>query len=505
MTVVFPHEKIRDGEDRSYTFGLLACLADPDVPEDERAEIAGTLESLDDPRAEPRLLELLQDRAAPPPVREAASSVLRSAGAENRFQLAVMLRDGDPIVQRYAVLGMDHRHADLVEPIARDPGHPLHREAIRAMMWAFEEPRFQALKIAALSHPDPIVRETAADVLLWDEPVAAEEPLLAALDDASEHVAVSAANTLQFYPTRRTLTRLAELSAREGEIAEQAKYSFDRVSWQFQSDLQSVEGPEREALLAWMQPVWSILAFTDDEIRYEPPESFVRTNPVYDIVTADELLESLSDPDGPWANKKRLLRRADPAAYPPADVDRLVPFFVTHPDPDVRSEGARLLAAWNRYDELLALLDDLRFYVSKTAMYYLGKTTPSPRVAARVLRHLLDPGVTSTHAYETLDTYVVHAPAEEAISYLAKLATHEDRETQRLHAIYALTKLGAVREIEPLLALLEAPPLMTWSVHIALLEACRDLGLAPRGLEALRTVDNLDVQQAIARFGRPSS
>ncbi|HVK66240.1 MAG TPA: hypothetical protein VM694_17275 [Polyangium sp.] len=92
--------------------------------------------------------------------------------------------------------------------------------------------------------------------------------------------------------------------------------------------------------------------------------------------------------------------------------------------------------------------------------------------------------------------------AEDAIPRLAKLAAHDEREPLRLHAIYALTRLDAARAIEPLL---EAPPLMTWSVHVALLEACRTLGLAPRGLDALREVDNLDVQQAITRIGRPSS
>ena len=162
------------------------------------------------------------------------------------------------------------------------------------MEWGFEERRFQALKIAALSHPDPSLRETAANVLLWDEPVAAEGPLLAALDDTEERVAASAANTLQY-------------------------------------------------------------------------------------------------------------------------------------------------------------------------------------------------------------------SAEDAIPRLAKLAAHDEREPLRLHAIYALTRLDAARAIEPLLSLLEAPPLMTWSVHVALLEACRTLGLAPRGLDALREVDNLDVQQAITRIGRPSS
>ncbi|MDI1443000.1 hypothetical protein [Polyangium sp. 6x1] len=504
MSPSFPHDKIREDEDRSFTFALLACLADPETPEDERDEIAHTLQILDDPRAEPRLLVLLQDHAASPRVRDVASSVLRACGAENRFELPAMLRDGDLIVQRYAVLGMDHRHADLVESMARDPGHPLHRDAIRAMMWAFQEPRFQALKIAALSHPDPSVRETAADVLLWDEPVAAEEPLLAALDDAEERVAVAAADTLQYYPTRRTLARLAELSSREGKLGDQAKYSLDALRSQFASALQSAEGAEREALLAWMRPVWSILAFDDDEIRYEPPESFVRTNPVHDVVTAGELLISLSDPSGLWAQKKRRLQRADPAAFSPSDIERLVPFLTKHPDPEVRCGGARLFGAWHRHDALIALLADLRFFVSKSSMYYLGKTTPSPHVAACALRHLLDPGVTSTHAYETLDTYVAHAPAEEAIPRLVAFAMDE-REAIRKDAIDNLTKLDAARELETLLSLLEAPPLVTWSVHIALLEACRKLDLTPRGLDALRRMDNLDLQQAIARIEPHSS
>jgi HEAT repeat protein len=373
------------------------------------------------------------------------------------------------------------------------------------MMWGFEEPRFQALKIAALSHPDPSVREAAADVLLWDEPMAAEEPLLAALADREERVVLAAANTLQYYPTRRTLTRLAELADREGKPGEQAKCSFDELRWTFQSAFQYAEGSEREELLGWMQPVWSILAFTKDELLPETRESVVRAKPVQDIVTADELLELLSDPDGPWAEKKRRLDRADPAGFSPAAIARLLPFLATHLDPAVRSGGARLLAAWDQYDALLALLEDPRFYVMKTAMYHLGKITASPRVAERALRHLLDPGVTSTHAYETLDTYVAHAPAEETIPRLAELAAREERETVRRNAIDALMKLGAAREVEPLLSLLEAPPLMTWSVHIALLEAASTLGLAPRGLDALREVDNLDLRKTIARFGRSSA
>ena len=49
---------------------------------------------------------------------------------------------------------------------------------IHARLAGIEQPRFQALKVRALSHPDPDVRATAASTLLWDEPVCAELALL---------------------------------------------------------------------------------------------------------------------------------------------------------------------------------------------------------------------------------------------------------------------------------------------------------------------------------------
>jgi HEAT repeat protein len=505
MMTLFPHETIRNDEDRSFTFALLERLVEPALPEDEREEIACTLKQLDDPRVGPRLLRILEDRALPAPVRETAGTILLSCGAEDRRHPPAMLRDGDPILQRHAVLGMDHSHADIVEAIARDPGHPLYEEAIQTMTWGFEEPRFEALKIAALSHPTPSVRATAADVLFWDEPVAAEEPLLRVLDDPDDSVASEAANTLQYYPTRRVLARLAEVSAREGTPGEQAQCSLDELRFRFQGVVQRAEGRERDELIAWMQPVWPILAFTDDEIAREVHEPHEPVRSAHDVVTMDEMLELLSDLGGQWAGKKRRLQRADPAAFSNAEIDRLAPFLATHPDPEVRCDGARLLAAWNRYEALFGLIDDPRFLVVKSAMYRLGQTDRNPRVAARAEKHLFEPFVTSTHARETLDTYVAHAPAKQAISRLSGLARQDERESIRSNAVYALTKLGAIHEIEQLLPQLEQPPLMTWAVPIALLEACRKLDIPPRSVDALLDVDNLDVRRVIARMDRTST
>ncbi|MFE3258671.1 hypothetical protein ACFXPS_01585 [Nocardia sp. NPDC059091] len=52
--------------------------------------------------------------------------------------------------------------------------------------------------------------------------------------------------------------------------------------------------------------------------------------------------------------------------------------------------------------------------------------------------------------------------------------------------------------IEPLLSLLSEPPLVTWAVHLRLLDACRKSGLCPPAASALREVDNLDVALALA-------
>jgi hypothetical protein len=68
-------------------------------------------------------------------------------------------------------------------------------------------------------------------------------------------------------------------------------------------------------------------------------------------------------------------------------------------------------------------------------------------------------------------------------------------------AVQELGRLGARGEIEALLPLLEAPPVVTWAIHLALLEACKKVGLAAPAGEVLREADNADVQAAMASLG----
>lgn len=504
MPAGVPHEQIREAQDRSWTARLLEILVDPGVPEAEREETSRTLDGLEDPRAEAPLGRILGDRSRPPLLREAAGSILRSWGAVDRAELRRCHREGDRVEQRHALLAMDHGEADLVEPIARDPDHPLFREAILALEWGFQEPTFQALKIAALSHADPRVRQVAAEVLVADEPVAAEEALIGATHDADDAVAAAAADTLQYYRSRRALVRLGEMRLRGGAPGMLAEDSFEVVRWAFERAVQRAQGAAREALVGWMRPVWDLLVLErqgsghDGLAVDEDPAPAARA---LVPIAAAELVAELSDPDGPWAEKKRRLGSADPATIEGPDRARLVGLLATHPDAGVRHEGASLLAAWDEQEALLALVDDPRFVVMKSAMFHLGRTTPSPAVARRALDHLRDPRAAGTHAYETLLTYVAHAPPAEAVPLLYRLVGDDDRESVRYHAVRALVKLGATREIARLLPLLAAPPDVTWGVHLALLDACERLDLPPRGLDFLRRADDVDVQAALARLG----
>jgi HEAT repeat protein len=162
----------------------------------------------------------------------------------------------------------------------------------------------------------------------------------------------------------------------------------------------------------------------------------------------------------------------------------------------LRSAACEPLALWNDHASLLALLGDPSYAVMKSAAYALGLATPDAAAGAVLRAHLAAPKVASTHATETVRAWVHHA-GQTAVPDLARFATDE-RESVRLVAIDALVNFAARDELESVLPLLEAPPHVTWAVHIALLDACRKLRLPPRGLDSLRQVDNYWLERAIA-------
>ena len=220
---------IAEAQDRTWTARLLALLVERACVTEDRRSIAETIAALADPRSEAPLLALLHDRLGPDALRGAAGWILRDLDWVEERSARRMFEEGDAVLQEHALLTMDTTNADIVEAIAMDPVHPLHRASIETMMFGFDSPEFQSLKVAALGHPDPSVREAAADTLLWDEPVAAEDALLEAAYDSVTAVAIAALKTLRYYRTTRSLQVMDELRRRGGDVGEAAAAGFEEI------------------------------------------------------------------------------------------------------------------------------------------------------------------------------------------------------------------------------------------------------------------------------------
>ena len=66
--------------------------------------------------------------------------------------------------------------------------------------------------------------------------------------------------------------------------------------------------------------------------------------------------------------------------------------------------------------------------------------------------------------------------------------------------MYDLAKIGTADEIRNLTGLLFRPPVVTWALHIALLNAAVEAGLRLSNIGGLQDVDNLYVQEAVAKI-----
>src|SRR5438445_6288236 len=141
------------------------------------------------------------------------------------------------------------------------------------MEFSFDLPEHEGIKIAALAHPDARVREVAAYVLLWDEPVRAEELLIRATGDPVPEVAAEAVNTLEYYPSLKTVRCLyGLLDHPAGKVREEARKSYDAIRNEFLIWLCSRDRDVTTHIRSWLQPVWERLAFTDEELRPDEKE-----------------------------------------------------------------------------------------------------------------------------------------------------------------------------------------------------------------------------------------
>lgn len=476
-------EGIGERADRSRTFELIRMLADPTVGEVDRERIVYALGRLGDPRAVVPLGEIGRDLGRPVAVRRAALGALAdSAMGPEGAELRGWWGSGDDVVRGYVLRQCLRSESDLVEPVASDPGHPLHRDALSGIGIGFEEPHWQRYKIAGLGHPDPAVRRTAAYGLGWDEPVAAESALHAAATDTDADVACAAIDSLRYYLSRATLRLLHGIAQGDDERAEAARVSEAEVVFEFEH--------QRSGIGRWLVPVMDLLG-PPEPAATSPAKRPRLLRPQASTPSMSEIVAVYSDPDGEWAPKLAALRNYDWDQVPAADRSGLAAFFSGHPDPEVRGWCCSVLQTWHEADALVALAHDPELGVRKSAVYNLRFVPRSAEIAALTWNLVASGQVAGTHGYEALATCAAHTPPGELDDRLIDLARNDLRENIRLEAVSLLEG-----RIEPLLPLLAEPPLVTWGVHVRLLDACG--GVRPTSVDALYGVDNLHVAAALA-------
>ena len=417
---MIPYADIAEKADRRWTARLLDRLQSSELPNDELDDLIRALQSVSDPRAVVPLEAVVCDATRPAEIRHAASCVLCGmhdlVPNVSEATLRRWWREGDAVLRRHALWCMDAVDCpDIVLQVAKDPGHEFHGEAIRQMDFFFDLPEHEEIKIAGLTHPDAAVREAAAWVLLWDEPVGAEEPLILATADPVPDVAAEAANTLEYYPSLKTVRCLYTLlDSPAVEVRKDARKSYDAIRGEFLIRLCYRDPHVAAHIRNWLRPVWDMLAFTPEELHPDEDEGpSAGPSEVKDTVPIAELLSLMADRDtSPRVLNDRLWNN-DWAVYDVEARKELRPVLLTHPDPLVRERAALALEAWRDVAGLIDLVRDRDLSVSKSAMYYLGQLPPTRGIADLAWEHLHRHETLGTHATETLGTFVRHAATEE--------------------------------------------------------------------------------------------
>lgn len=490
------HQRIRHEEDRSFTLALLDSVRDERTDSEEWTEALTSLRLLQDYRSVAPLRAFLEDRSKAPQARRAVGQAL------DAFDLPASPEvwrrwwtDGDEVLQRHALGYMDRSDASLVSTIATESGHPMRSLALSALEFGFEESKYQAIKVAALSANESEVRRAASYAIVWDEPLTAEPALQHLLVDPSLDIARNAAYALQYYVSLATLHYLRQASGVvDPELEAQRAESEETIADRITGELDSLNEEARTWLVSWMDAVTFVAKRLDLAMLKERAKGPVSFDPVADPAAFAEALDTST---GSFSAKAQQLRAIDWEAVSTAYRDRMGHQFVSHADPEVRMIATTPLQMWNRTDDLLKLLDDEHFGVAKSAMYSLRFVVPDGRVAnaARSAVHVRG----GTHALEALDTFAAHATREDALGELVLLASTDPRQDIRGRAIYALSALDAHDELDALMGQLADAPMVNWALHVALLLCDNRHRADVDVLRSLVTVDNIDIAAAAAR------
>lgn len=502
-----PYREIRETENRSWSFKLLTHLTES-TTDDDTDQAVETLTILDDHRLMPVLTRIMEDRGAEVHLRSLASEILAGSTTwETPHERRHWWASGDDILMRHVVISAERSETDLIERIVNDASHPYHADAIEKLGIRFEEPRFQILKINAMSHSRADVRAAAARAILWDQPVAAQTGLLRLAKEDNDLVAQEALHALAYYESQLVLQSLFDL-AKTGPIQRRELYTkalgYVRQEFIYALEMAEATGPDAERIFkSWLTPVWDILHFSEDKAAEDAGSETAgspTTKEAKTRRTLNEIIARFDDADGLWADRRSFVSTMDLGAWSRNEQLRFIKFVTDHSDWSVREVCCKALAELNAGDALLQLLYDPVFCVRKNAAYYIRETTRDERIATRLWDMLVNEHIGSAHAQEVLESYVVHSVASNLDDQLYELASRDLRESVRITAIRALSERESRNQVRALVSILSSEPLITWSAHRVLLEACFDLGIAVTQARELCEVDDLSLQGALAEM-----
>lgn len=500
---MIPHEEIRAKHDRSWTFRLVDAIRSSCSYED-LSEICETLQELEDPRAVKPLLQMLEDLSQPFNVRKAASEVLQ-------FSCIGLCDDDrhgwwsseDSLLRRHAVLEARTSEAHFLIPIASDPEHEFHEEAIRSLQYGFEEPEYQRLSINALSHKNPRVRRAAARNLIWEEPFEAQGGLIRALSDPVEDVANEALTTISYFSSQQILRALSELSKLvSGEKREDLDGVLCRHEYQFEDALSRLSGESHDFFRTWLKPVEDLLDFSErEESDSALPLSPNTTEQKFDSLlgSTSDIIDLFSDTDLYWHDMYLHFMRFDWASLAETERVALVEFFREHHDPHIREMACKPLSAWNRVDVLETFLRDRCTSVRKYAAIGLQSVAPDPSLAASLWSEYRSVNCTGIRSAATLLAFVVHAPRAGLEDLLVEIAITDRRASRKSAAIEQLVALEANSHMQSVLSLLGEPPLLNWAIHAQLVDYCAEQRISTPFFADLCQVDDLNLQRSLAQ------
>jgi hypothetical protein len=507
-------DAIRELGDRSHSIELLAALHDPHLDSDSAHQVVRTLIELDDPRCLVALRATVESETSSAEVRARAIRVLcESLAHPTGDDLRRWWNSGDPMLQAAALPLMDRSEADVLQAVFDDPTTPWLPEALHVIAFGFQEPMWQQRKTECLTHRDPAVRAAAARCVFWDEPLIAEQPLVALLSDHDENVAAQAAGSLAYYPSRNVALALASIGypdvLRNSQSPDPSDGVLDSFRW-----VLTEEADVAAQMRDWMGPVAALpgLALEATAIgsglgtqQSVVSEAGARLNArETDVVTwTENILDRANNPDESLQPLLSDLRLLDAESIPAAQRMRVVATLCRHADANLRERGAVLASQLDLAEPIVELLNDPCVGVRKTATYYANDLSQNMRVEERVIA-MIDAGeVASTRGREALRTWVRHADPILAQRRLIRFARDDQRESIVVGAIEELVTMEDSHDaLERLVDLLRRPPLVTWAVHVTLLDSYARLGIDPGDIDHLRTEDNVWLATAIAKLDR---